>query len=221
MVTVNPLPATISGPTHVCVGAAVTLTNSGGGTWTSSNTARASIGATTGVATGVSPGGVTITFTLSTGCKTTASLSVDPVPAAISGTSTVCVGLSSTLTNSVPGGVWSSSDGTIATVATSTGTLTGVSTGTVVITYAFGSCYVTAVATVNPGLAPITGGGTLCIGSNLSLYDTSSGGIWSSSNTALATVGTTTGVVRGVAAGSAYHHLLYRCGLLRYAIGYH
>ena len=60
------------------------------------------------------------------------------VPATISGTDTLCEGNSITLTASIAGGVWSSSSTTVATINASTGILTGVSGGTVVITYDLG-----------------------------------------------------------------------------------
>src|SRR5205814_10056267 len=55
VITVNPLPATISGSLNVCVGATVTLTDgSSGGAWSSSNTGQAAIGSASGSMTGVS-----------------------------------------------------------------------------------------------------------------------------------------------------------------------
>ena len=79
-----PAPAAIGGPTTVCVGGTNTLTNSlGGGTWTSGNTAVATIVAGTGVYTGVSAGTSLITYTVTTaGC----TASVTQLVTVVSGT---------------------------------------------------------------------------------------------------------------------------------------
>ena len=52
-------------------------------------------------------------------------------------------------------------------------------------------------------VGPITGINFMCSGSNTTLSDTSSGGTWSSSNSSIATVGSTTGIVTGVSSGIA------------------
>jgi gliding motility-associated-like protein len=53
-----------------------------------------------------------------------------------------------------------------------------------------------------PTLAAIGGTASACIGSSTILTNTTSGGVWTSSTTAVATVNTITGAVSGVAAGS-------------------
>ncbi len=71
-ITVNPLPnaGSISGPSLVCMGAAITLTNTAtGGTWTSSNTALATI-TTGGIVTGVDAGNPVISYTATNSCGT-------------------------------------------------------------------------------------------------------------------------------------------------------
>ncbi len=50
-------------------------------------------------------------------------------------------------------------------------------------------------------LTPIMGFGTICAGDNTVLSNATSGGTWSSSNTAVATIGSLTGIVGGVSAG--------------------
>jgi len=79
--TVNPLPAGITGPTTVCPFASITLHDgTGGGNWTSSNTAIAT-GLTTGIVTGVTGGNATITYTLTaTGCYVIYAITVNPAP---------------------------------------------------------------------------------------------------------------------------------------------
>jgi len=58
------------------------------------------------------------------------------------------------------------------------------------------------VMTVNPNVAPsiITGGDSVCLGHSLTLMDSVSGGVWSSSNPASLTI-SSTGVVTAVAPG--------------------
>src|SRR4029077_15145001 len=108
VVTVNPLPSAISGTATVCVGSTTTLSDAGGGTWTSSTSSVATVVSGTGVVTGVSSGTSTITYTLGTGCTTTTVVTVNPLPSAISGTATVCVGSTTTLSDA-GGGTWTSS----------------------------------------------------------------------------------------------------------------
>ncbi len=203
-VTVNPLPASITGITTVCEGATVTLSDaSGGGSWTSSNTAVASVGTGSGVVTGVAAGTATITYTLPTGCITTTGVTVNPTPAAIAGASFVCVGLTTTLSDGTSGGTWTSSNTSLATVGASTGVVTGVAIGTPVITYTLpAGCYATKLISVNPVPAAITGVFTVCEGATTTLSDATTGGTWTSANTAIATVGSSSGVVTGVLAGS-------------------
>jgi type IX secretion system substrate protein len=52
-------------------------------------------------------------------------------------------------------------------------------------------------------LGAVTGVDTVCPGNFVTLSDTTSGGVWSSSNTGIATVGSATGIVTGIAFGTA------------------
>jgi len=210
VVTVNPLPSPITGVTHVCVGAATTLTDAGGGSWTSSNTSIASVGSSSGIVIGVAPGVDTITYTLPTGCTTSTGVTVNPLPVAgtITGTSSVCAGSTITLSDAISGGVWSTTNASVAIVG-STGIVTGVAGGTDTIKYSVTNICGTAVAsyaiTVNPlaVAGTISGSSLVCVGTPVTLTDAAAGGTWSSSNTAIATVGTGSGVVNGVAVGTA------------------
>jgi gliding motility-associated-like protein len=85
-VTVNPLPVVeaITGSTTVCQGSTTIYANTTtGGVWTSSNTAVATVSAT-GVVTGVTVGGSTITYTVTNanGCTSavSANIIVNPQP---------------------------------------------------------------------------------------------------------------------------------------------
>jgi hypothetical protein len=89
-------------------------------------------------------------------------------PGAITGTNTVCPTSTTTLSNATAGGTWSSSATGIATVvgAGSNGAVTGVASGTAVITYNVSGCYNSRIVTVNvvPTAYGMTGGGSYCPG---------------------------------------------------------
>jgi uncharacterized protein YjdB len=70
-------------------------------------------------------------------------------PAAIAGSATVCTGSSIPLSDATPGGTWSSENSAVATVDM-VGTVTGVATGSVHLTYTTGTSYATKFITVNP-----------------------------------------------------------------------
>ena len=211
--TINPLPSAgaISGPTSICAGATTTLTDTvSGGTWTSGATSVATVSGA-GVVYGVSAGSTTITYTVTTGCGTataTHTVTVNPIPSAgaTSGATSVCAGATSTLTDTVSGGTWTSGATSVATVS-SAGVITGVSAGSTTITYTVTTGCGTATATHTVTVTPlptassITGATSLCAGATTTLTDTVSGGTWTSSTTSVATV-SSTGVVTGVAAGS-------------------
>ncbi len=204
MVTVNPLPAMIAGPPGVCEGLAITLTDATpGGTWSSSSTGTASVSVLSGVVTGVSAGGAIITYTAPTGCMRTRAVIVNPLPAAISGPSALCVGSSAVLTTSSGGGTWSSSSTTTATITSSSGIVTGVATGTTIIDYVLPTgCSTTKTVTVSLSPGPIAGPGAVCTEATITLTDVVPGGIWTSS-TGTAIVGSSSGIVTGVAAGTS------------------
>ena len=201
--TVNATPAAISGSSMVCVGSTTALSNTlGGGTWTSSNTLTATIGITSGIVTGAASGYTVIRYTMSTGCAAQMNMTINPVPGVISGTKSVCIGAMTSLSDISPSGAWSSSNTAVATVATGSGFVAGISAGTTNITYTLSAtgCYRTAIVTVNALPPAISGTARVCVGSTTLLTDAITGGTWSSSNTGMATVATS-GMVTGVAVG--------------------
>lgn len=121
--------------------------------------------------------------------------------AAISGSSTMCVGNTTSLTDATSGGAWSSSNTAIATVS-STGVVSAIAAGAPTITYAASGCSATKTITVNTAPAAIGGSSSLCAGTTTTLTNTTTGGTWSSSNSSVASVGAS-GIVSGVAAGTA------------------
>lgn len=203
--TVYPFPSAITGIPAVCVNATTTLSNpSAGGIWSSSNTAIGTVSAG-GVVTGINAGTTTISYTLGTSCASTMVVTVNPLPDAIGGIAQVCVGHTQTLVNSSPGGTWSSSNTTVASVGLLSGTVLGVAAGTANITYRFVAtgCVSSVVMTVNPIPAAITGPAALCLGATANLANASPGGTWVSSNTSVAPIGNMTGVVSGASVGTA------------------
>ena len=112
------------------------------GTWSSSNTAVASIDAGGNVYAG-SPGVATIIFTQSPGCTAVFSFTSNPTPAIISGGGTICQNATTTYTGSLSGGTWGSSNGGVADVLISAGTtatVEGVGSGTSSISYTVFGC---------------------------------------------------------------------------------
>jgi uncharacterized protein YjdB len=203
-VTVNALPAVITGNSALCMGTNNTLSDiTPGGTWISINTAIATIGSTSGIVAPVAPGTSTISYTLTaTGCARTVIVTVNALPPANTGTLTVCAGATTTLANTTPGGTWTSGTLSVAVVGATTGVVVGVSGGTSTITFiAPTTCIATSVVTVNPIPAAIGGASSVCVGSVTTLTDVTLNGTWSSSNTSVATIGTS-GAVTGVLAGT-------------------
>jgi len=203
-VTVTPLPSVITGVTSICTGTTTSLFDAGGGTWSSNNTAIAIIGSGSGLVNGLATGTSVVTYTLPSGCITTTTITVNPLPAAITGVMEMCQGLTATLSDATPGGNWSSSNTTIATIGSVTGIVTGITGGsTAIITYtsSFG-CTAIATVTVDPLPALISGSTHICTGSTASLSDATAGGTWTSSATSIATIGNTTGIATGIAAGT-------------------
>lgn len=221
-VNVTPLPDadSIYGPTGVCRGSSVTLSDTvAGGTWYASN-ANATVSGT-GVVNGITPGLVTVFYVVTNSCGNDTAfkyMSVDlaPVAGVIVGPSALCQGTTISLTNSSPGGTWSSSNAN-ASVG-STGIVTGVSPGTSVITYnvtnGCGTAIDTHPITINP--APdadtILGPTTLCEGSSTYLYDAAPGGVWVSATGRISV--TTTGFATGVSGGTdtVYYIVTNSCG---------
>jgi len=210
----GPYVAAIAGASSVCVGSTITLTDiTAGGVWGSGSTAIATV-SSSGIVLGITSGTVNISYSVTGTCGTTTvvhsvAVSSSTTPAAISGPSTVCAGDSIFLTDATSGGIWSSSSTATATVGSAGGLVIGVSAGTVDITYsvtgACGTGYAVQTVTVStsaPSPGTISGGATVAMGATDALSEAVSGGTWTSSNTAIATVGASSGVVTGVSAGT-------------------
>ncbi len=201
-IVVYPLPAPITGVFNVCLSANTTLSDvTPGGTWSSVGPGIATVGSLTGIVHGVSASITTISYTLATGCASTTTVNVMPPPAPITGPGSVCTGQTITLGALPLGGYWISTDGTVGAIDSFTGVVTGVTMGTVTISYTIGSgCAAVHTITVNP-LAPIEGVDSVCIGSFRYLTDIVGGGTWTSSTTSIGTITSDSGKVFGVLTG--------------------
>ena len=138
-----------------------------------------------------------------------------PTVAAIIGSTTNCIiGSSTNLSCSISGGIWSSYNPTIASVS-STGRVTAVANGSAAIAYTVTNsvgCSATSTITYNVAqvgsLSTITGASSVCVGSTITLSNATSipiggSGVWSTPSTSTASVGSSTGVVRGNSSGVA------------------
>jgi len=108
----------------------------------SSSVQNPSISAATSSATGV----YTVTVADSNGCAASGTNTVSAVVSAypsagtITGANGICQGSTTTLTNSVSGGVWSAAN-SIISIGSATGVVTGVAMGTVPVTYTITNSY--------------------------------------------------------------------------------
>ena len=193
-VVVAPNAGRILGRDSVCAGDTIILNNTTyGGTWSSGSIANATIAAS-GVVSGLAAGTAIISYTVvSAHCGTgyaTQPITIKalPVAGAISGTTTVCAGGNTTLTNAVSGGRWRSSSPAIASVDSVSGIVHGASAGVATITYfVTNSCAIvdTVVAyTVNtvPAAPFISGPDSVCTGATITETGIPGSGSWALSN---------------------------------------
>jgi type IX secretion system substrate protein len=191
-VNVQTGPPAITGPSVVCEGQTIVLSDAflGGGGWTSGALTVASVGGGTGVVTGVSGGIANITFTpFSTTCYSVQKVTVNSAPSAINypgGAPTFCQNDSMLLSDPDPLGKWTSSNTLNAVVDSSSGLVKGVGVGGGVsvsanITYTFPSsgCFSILPVTVFPSPPDnITASGptVFCSGGSVTLSVPSVGG---------------------------------------------
>ena len=215
-----PVPVNVSVSTtsnNVTVGDSIQITASGGVapyTFAVSNPSLASIN-NSGLLTALAVGNVTVTATDSGSNQgTSSSITISaatppPPPPLVVSPISVNLGVGQTRQFSVSGGVspynWSTSNGAIATIGTSSGLLTGQSPGMVVVTVTDGngtSANTGAVTIVSLSITPADG--ILPVGDSATL--TVSGGAapyqWSSSNGAVLSVNSI-GVVNAISSGFA------------------
>lgn len=155
-----------------------------------------------------------------TGCiSLTTYITIEPQNiAGVSGTITLCesnptiIDLYSIITNETSGGTWTRFSGTGGTFNAAAGTFTpdfGATTSSFMYTVAGTTPCPndSSLATITINTAPhagiLTGVQNICVGLTTSFASTANGGVWSSSNPAVATVNPVTGIVTGNAAGVA------------------
>ncbi len=106
-----------------------------------------------------------------------------PSISAISGSASFCEGATTTFSNATPSGTWSTSSPSVATI-NSAGAATGVSSGSVTISYTLiptcGSASATTTITVNPlpDAGVISGDSIVCRSTSIPLTESVSGGTW-------------------------------------------
>jgi len=214
-IIVNPLPVIglISGNNTLCFGKTSQLSDTTvGGSWESTNTTIATVD-NTGKITGLSSGTDTIRLIVTNGKGCTDSVSIPvtvnalPNISNITGINTICLGKTTQLTDGTNGGTWVSTNTSVASVD-NTGLVTGNISGNATIRYIVtnsNNCTdsVSTPVTVNalPLIAPIGGTPSACFGKNNTLTETTTGGSWVSTNTAVATINST-GNVQTVSAGT-------------------
>ena len=216
-VTAAPVAGTLSGGQAICTSGTTTFTSTqAGGTWSSSDATKATINNNSGLINGVAGGTVTMTYTVAGtgGCADatatrTVTVTAAPVAGTLAGGQAICTSGTTTFTSTQVGGIWTSSDATIATINNRTGLIAAVAAGTATMTYTVagtGSCSdATATRTVTVTAAPVAGtlagGQAICTSGTTTFTSTQAGGIWTSSDATKATINNNSGVINGVAGG--------------------
>jgi len=223
-ITVDPvIPYTgaISGASNVCVGSSITLSETvTGGVWSISNSSATLTGS---ALTGAFSGTEVVTYTVTNPCGTASiskTISVNPVPdpGMITGASEMCIGSTVSLTDTVAGGIWNVANTNVAVTATSTGSIvTGQLKGFDTVSYTVTNtlCEATTIFALIidsfPDAGMITGLPGVCIGAQIKLTDTTSGGIWGTTNANVTLAGST---ITGVSPGrdSIIYSVINTCG---------
>ncbi|MBN8837005.1 MAG: Ig-like domain-containing protein [Sphingobacteriia bacterium] len=139
-------------------------------------------------------------------CKKNLDSTTATINDAIMGATTVMVDSTLQLKDTIPNGTWSSSDTTIATVS-SYGIVSGVKSGSVVISYLYYNSSTPVIKTDSINvvplttIVPITGGNNVSTGSTLQLNEPFQGGSWTTSDSTVAVI-SQTGLVTGVETGT-------------------
>ena len=136
-------------------------------------------------------------------------------PRITSGVDSLCLGTTGTFLAFPMGGIWRSNNPSVAYIDSITGVAIGLSAGSTTIKYTVvgvGGCLnaesdrlVSITAPISVG--QISGNQNLCVGSTDTYTSTVTGGSWSSSNPAVASVNTVSGLVTAIAAGTS--NILY------------
>lgn len=188
-------PPSIVGASNVCIGSSETYTGTpAGGTWSSSNTAVATIDAF-GVLTTVSAGTTTITYTDGVQ-NATQVVTVHALP-----TVTISISGNVLTSSATSGNQWYHNGIPIPGATGQIYTATQQGDYDVVITDGNGCEGISNTINFAPSNVAVTGADNVCIGSGETYVGTPSGGTWSSSNPAVATIDNA-GVLTTVSAGT-------------------
>ena len=205
-VTVFPAPIVSASSTSLCINESMILSPSFGGTWVSNDATVATVNAFTGEVTAISEGKVVFTHTsASTGCSAnTQEIMINPKPLAeFTASDVVCAGFT-TAVSPTSGGTWTSSNIEIASVD-NIANVTGISPGTSTLIYTDANTGCQSdpllVTVLGAPTVSITGDDELCIGETSTLSPTT-GGVWTSDDSAVATVDNS-GNITAVGAGFA------------------
>jgi len=135
---------------------------------------------------------------------TPVTLTINPNPAAITGTVIVCAGSTTTLADATAGGTWSSASTGVATIS-ALGVVTGVSGGTSVISYTLGTgCFATTTVTVNAmPQGSLTANGPFCVTGTGQLKWTATAG--SGTYTVVYNDGVADRTIAGVTSGTPFN----------------
>jgi|GEM_PF-2554856 len=207
-ITVQTPPSIIVGPNAVCEGGEISLMDSmGGGWWTSEDTLLATVDSFGNVTGMNSTGSTYILYSLTNICGSFTDSTIVTVNTSyqpIIGPSLVCNGSSISFADSTPGGIWLSDTPLVATV-TDSGIVTGLAIGMANIYYGDTTtgCITVLPVTVINGPDAISGATGICPPGTLTLSDDTLGGTWSTTDTIYASVDSVTGVVTGIAPGTA------------------
>ncbi|MDB5232420.1 MAG: hypothetical protein JWN76_3225 [Chitinophagaceae bacterium] len=96
-----------------------------------------------------------------------------PPSAPITGTTSACIGGSRTLSNANTGGTWSSDNGAVATINSTTGVVTAHAAGTAKISYKIAECNAVSTVTFTVNALPVvtaSDAGAGCAGDQIELY---------------------------------------------------
>ena len=228
-ITVTPLAniTSVNGADNICITETTQYTaifSNGTGVWSTSNPSIATVNAATGDVTGVAEGDCDIIFTMTTGCGSPVSKSKpihvnpDASIASVTGASPICIGETTLYTaNTVVlgGGIgeWYSTEPDVATVDAS-GNVTAVGPGISDIHFRVRfSCgkNVNRQRQIdiipNASIGSITGTSPMCINSTATFIANNvelggGNGSWGSSNTAIAVINSSTGMVTALSAGN-------------------
>jgi hypothetical protein len=188
--SVNAVPVAeiTGGASGICVGNTMTLTGTAaGGTWYSNLLVSVTSG---GVVIGLAEGPGAVIYSISNSCGSSAdTLFVTVAPPAnagvLTGTGSICVGASTTITPDATGGVWTTATGNASVAG---GVISGVTAGADTVLYTVANSCGTDVATLPvivdaiPNADTITGAGSLCMSGAISLTAGAGGGTWSATN---------------------------------------